>query len=466
MAHMPRRKSCPGGNGEVVSIGARDPAHPRRMPPPRPPVPGNDQVPLQPAGSGRQIGLTPVTLLLVLIVGYLLIQVQFVLVLVLLSLVFATVIQTPVDALERRHVPRPLAILLMYIAIVGALTALFVLLSPAIREQAVAFREQAPQSLADLRAAWLSSGNALLAGPGQQLLDRGITLITTPDQVQGMSVPKGAALGLLTGLGGGIVGLVTILIIAFYYLMEKSWIRHIVLLDAAPETRIRVSRIWDEVEQKVGDWLRGQLTLCLVIGVTATVGYAVLGIQFWPLLGLWAGITEIIPILGPWLGGVPAVVIALTQGWEKALLVIGFVVLLQLTENAVLVPRVMRGAVGLTPLTVFIAILAGTEFAGIPGALLAIPIAAVIQVLVSHYSEARREAKLAGLSALPGWRWMRGSVSPPAFSPLAPEPSSDGGPAISAETANGAPGWSADVLARTAATEEPGPGEQSPLTTL
>ena len=129
------------------------------------------------------------------------------------------------------------------------------------------------------------------------------------------------------------------------------------------------SSIWDEVEQKVGDWLRGQLTLCLVIGVTATIGYAVMGISFWPLLGLWAGITEIIPILGPWLGGVPAVIIALTQSWEKAALVVGFVLLLQMMENAILVPRVMRGAVGLTPLTVFIAILAGTEFAGVAGAL-------------------------------------------------------------------------------------------------
>jgi hypothetical protein len=97
--------------------------------------------------------------------------------------------------------------------------------------------------------------------------------------------------------------------------------------------------------------------------------------------------------------------------------------------------------------------------------LLAIPIAAVIQVLVSHYSEARREAKLAGLSALPGWRWMRGSVSPPAFSPLAPvavETSTDLGPAISPESTNGAPGWSADVLSRTAGRdEESGLGESS-----
>jgi hypothetical protein len=115
----------------------------------------------------------------------------------------------------------------------------------------------------------------------------------------------------------------------------------------------------------------------------------------------------------------------------------------------------------LTPLTVFIAILAGTEFAGIPGALLAIPISAIIQVMLSHYTEARREAKLAGLSALPGWRWMRGSVSPPAFSPLAPETSGDGGPAVSAETTNGAPGWSADVLSRAAAREEPSAGESN-----
>ena len=448
-----------------MSIDARDPAHPQRQAPPRPPTPATIEPPAATTASERRIGLTPVSLLLVLIVGYLLIQIQFVLVLVLLSLVFATVIQTPVGALERRHVPRPLAILLIYVGIIGAFTVLFVLLSPAIREQASAFREQAPQSLAELRSAWLSSGNAILAGPGQQLLARGIAFIESPTQAQGVTVPQGAALGLLTGLGGGIIGLLTVLVISFYYLMEKSWIRRIVLLDSAPETRIRVSRIWDEVEQKVGDWLRGQLTLCLVIGITATIGYAVMGIQFWPLLGLWAGITEIIPILGPWLGGIPAVLIALTQGWEKGLLVIGFVVLLQLMENTILVPRIMRGAVGLTPLTVFIAILAGTEFAGIAGALLAIPIAAVIQVLVSHYTEARREAKLAGRSALPGWRWMRGSVSPPAFAPMTPPDVGDvSGRGASLETANGAPGWSADVLTRAAAkTQESGPGESGRL---
>lgn len=389
------------------------------------------------------MGITPLSMLAVLIVAYVLLQIQFVLVLVLMALVFATVIQKPVDQLERLRLPRPLAILLVYVGIIAALAILFTGLAPAIREQSQLFRVQAPLSVANLRDTWAASSNALLNGPGQQLLDRAIAFINSPAS-QNVTVPQGAALGILTGIGGGVVGILTVLVIAFYYLMERQWIRRIALSSSAPATRVRVIKIWDEVEQKVGDWLRGQLTLCLVIGVTATIGYGIMGISFWPLLGLWAGITEIIPILGPWLGGIPAVIIALTQSWEKALLVAGFVVLLQLMENTILVPRVMRGAVGLTPLTVFIAILAGTEFAGVPGALLAIPVAAVIQVLLSNYIQVRREARLAGQSSLPGWRWMRGSVAPPAFAPATSIP-------VDPPTSNlDGPGWTPDLLARAA----------------
>lgn len=403
----------------------------------------NTTTPAATAEANRSIGMTPLSMLAVLIVAYVLLQIQFVLVLVLMALVFATVIQKPVEQLERLRLPRPLAILLVYIGIIAALAVLFTGLAPAIREQSQLFRVQAPLSLANLRDAWAASANALLNGPGQQVLDRAIAFINSPAS-QNVSVPQGAALGILTGIGGGVVGLLTVLVIAFYYLMERQWIRRIALSSSAPATRVRVIKIWDEVEQKVGDWLRGQLTLCLVIGVTATIGYGLMGISFWPLLGLWAGITEIIPILGPWLGGIPAVIIALTQSWEKALLVAGFVVLLQLLENTILVPRVMRGAVGLTPLTVFIAILAGTEFAGVPGALLAIPVAAVIQVLLSNYIQVRREARLAGQSSLPGWRWMRGSVAPPAFAPATAIP-------VEPPTSGlDGPGWTPDLLARAA----------------
>jgi predicted PurR-regulated permease PerM len=270
---------------------------------------------------------------------------------------------------------------------------------------------------------------------------------------EGVDVPRQPLIGFALGVGGGIVGALTVFVIAFYYLMEKVWLRRLILLEIAPGPRERVDRIWGNVEAKVGDWLRGQLLLCLAIGMTATIGYGVLGVRFWPLLGLWAGLTEIIPIIGPWLGGVPAVIIALTQSWNKALLVIGFILLLQLLENTVLVPRIMRGAVGLTPLTVFVAILAGTQFLGVLGALLAIPVAAAVQVVLSDYFEARREAKRTGGAALPGWRWMRGPLTPVPLQPAPVDPAEivrATPPAGTGPTSTSAPGWTSDVLARAA----------------
>lgn len=422
--------------------------------PPAPRAPAPD-----PSDRERRPGLTPVTLFLTLLVAYVLIKVQLVLILVLLSIVFATFVERPVQLLERRHVPRGLGILGVYVAIIAGLTLFSVLLAPAIGREASNFRENAPEQLQALRADWQTSGNPLLSGPGRDLLLQGINLIRNPEQAD-VAVPQEAAIGVLTGVGGAIAGTLTVFVVAFYYLMEKAWLRRLVLGEIAPEGRERVDRVWGNVEAKVGDWLRGQLTLCLAIGLTATVGYGILGVNFWPVLGLWAGITEIIPVVGPWLGGVPAVIIALTQGGEKAALVIGFIVLLQLLENAVLVPRIMRGAVGLTPLTVFVAILAGTQFLGLAGALLAIPVAAAVQVVLTDYLNTRREAQRSEGTALPYLRWMRGPLAPVPRAPTPVDPAEP--PPVNPDPvvpeAPPAPGWTSEVLARaTSRAEERGP---------
>jgi hypothetical protein len=113
--------------------------------------------------------------------------------------------------------------------------------------------------------------------------------------------------------------------------------------------------------------------------------------------------------VGPWIGGVPAVIVALTMGWDKALMVAGVIVAMQSLENWFLVPRVMRGAVGLTPLSVFIAILAGTQFMGVTGAVLAIPIAAAVQVILTDYFAAQKLKREP--QAQSGWRWMLSRAS-------------------------------------------------------
>jgi predicted PurR-regulated permease PerM len=429
------------------------PAHPSVTSPEPPPGA------LPPSGGERRSGLTPVTLFLTLLIAYLVVQVQLILVLVLMAILFATIIERPVVEIEKRHIPRGLAILIVYAAIIGSVVLLSLIIAPVIREEADTFKRDAPAQLEELQDRWRDSPNPILSGPGQELLGRAIDAIEDPPEPG-----QDTALNVLVSIAGGIVGVITALIVAFYYLMEKALLRRLILQQLKSENRTRVARVWDDVEAQVGRWLRGQLTLCLIIGVTATIGYGLMGVPFWPLLGLVAGITEAIPIVGPWLGGVPAVVIALTESWEKALMVAAFIVGLQLLENAVLVPRVMRGAVGLTPLTVFVAILVGTQFMNVIGALLAIPLAAAVQVIVTDYLKTRREAGRATEVQLPGWRWMRGHLVtqvPTIEPPPQPEvPEESRAPAAASES----PGWTSQLLARVSghSGEAPGSRTESP----
>lgn len=354
---------------------------------------------------GNRRGITPMSLLLVLLAGYLLIQVQFVLIVTALALLFATIVERPVQLIERRLIPRPIAILAVYILIIAGLVGLFYLLSPTISREAQIFRDEAPVQIRELQQTWVTSSNPALSGPGKDLLGKALEFIDNPQAPEG-GVSVDVVTNLVGGVAAALVGFVSGLIIAFYYLMEKDLLRRLVVGQFRSEKGQRIDRMWAQVEAQVGRWMRGQIVLCLIIGTMATIGYAAIGVRFWPVLGLIAGITEAIPIVGPWLGGIPAVIIAMTQGWDKAVLVAILIVVMQTTENAVLVPRVMKGAVGLTPLTVFVAIMAGTEFIGVPGALLAIPIAAGVQVIVAETLKSRQESARNEDLAM-AWRRMR-----------------------------------------------------------
>lgn len=394
----------------------------------RPPQRVTEPTPAATDTEWRRPGLTPISLFLVLLSAYVLMKVQLVVVLVILAILFATIIERPVMALHKRRVPRPLSILAVYVMIIGGITLASILAAPTITEEANRFREEAPAQLRTLRDDWRTSGNSLLSGGGVNMLNRLLTEIDNPSRPS-----EEVTVGIVTGVGGGLIGLLTVFVMAFYYLTEKALMRRIIINQVKPSARERVDRIWDQVEAQVGRWLRGQLTLCLIIGSASFIGYGLMDVRFWPLLGLWAGITEIIPIVGPWLGGIPAVAMAATQSWDKALMVVIFVVVLQFMENSILVPRVMRGAVGLSALTVFVAILAGTQYLGILGALLAIPIAAAIQVILSEYFKTRREMHRTVETVSPGWRWMRGSTT---GAPAPPEPAANSGKSSPSPTTN------------------------------
>lgn len=361
-----------------------------------------------PANNHARPSLTPVSLLIVLLIFYLMVQIQIIVFLLLFAILFATVIERPVIRLESRGVPRPAGIFMMYGAILLGLVGLGLIFVPLVSNEARAFSNEAPTLINDLADSWRTSDNELLARSGYRLLTQISFRLENPPPPTG-----GTAIGFATGVGTALFGIVATFVIAFYYLMEKHLFKRLLLQNLHPETRERVNTVWNDVEMKVGQWLRGQLTLCVIIGVFAGIGYGLIGLRFWLLLAVFAGITEIVPIIGPWIGGIPAFMVALLDSWEKAIIVAVFLIMLQFVENSVLVPRVMKGAVGLSPLTVFLAVLAGAEFLGPLGALLAIPIAAAIQIVIVDALRSRQQrtdvvpAGGGSATAINPWRMVR-----------------------------------------------------------
>ncbi|MDB5080581.1 MAG: hypothetical protein JWP00_2505 [Chloroflexi bacterium] len=181
-----------------------------------------------------------------------------------------------------------------------------------------------------------------------------------------------------------VFSMLTVFVIAFYWLTEKRHIKRFIFSIVPVDKRARSHEIWENVENKLGAWMRGQIVLMIFIGVLSGIGYTIMGLKFAFALAVFAGLCELIPIIGPYVGGAPAVLVALTQDLTLAIIVVIYIVVLQLLEGNVLVPRIMEKAVGVSPLTVIIGILIGTTVAGIGGALLAVPVAAAVQVLVNN----------------------------------------------------------------------------------
>ena len=198
-------------------------------------------------------------------------------------------------------------------------------------------------------------------------------------------------------MAGGIFGIVTILILTFYMLVDSWRLRESALRLFPRKHRARADAASRQVMTKVSAWLGGQLLLAGTIGVTSAIGLWALGIPFFYVLALLSALGEMIPIVGPILAAIPAIAVASTVSLQKVLFVVIFFVLQQQLENHILVPRIMSRQVGVSPVTVIVSLLIGGSLLGIAGAILAVPTAAILQVvageLMSEESEQEQSEK-------------------------------------------------------------------------
>lgn len=187
-----------------------------------------------------------------------------------------------------------------------------------------------------------------------------------------------------TAVAEGAVFLFTMLAIVFFWLVEHARLQRYTLAFLPAERRGGARNAWNEIETRLGLWVRGQLILMGAIGTATAIAYTLIGLPGALLLGLIAALTEAIPIVGPLLGAIPAILVAATVSHELALVVALIYLILQLIEGNVLVPIVMRNTIGISPLLVLFSLLVGAEVGGLLGAFLAVPIAASIEIVLSR----------------------------------------------------------------------------------
>lgn len=346
------------------------------------------------------VGLTPgrvalntAAVLGVLLTAYILVQVKAIIVVALMGILLAGAIEPIVNRLHASGLGRGQSVLVVYTIMLLLIGTLLAYLVPAVLGEASKFLTAAPKLFDALRASAEASSSTLIRENGPYFVDQLRDRITRAD------IPTERALTIATYVPSvfgwvidGFITIVTTLMIGYYWITEKPIIKRVFLSSFQEERQERIRTVWDDIEGKLGGWIRGQLILMGTMGVAASVGYALLGLKFWMLLGLMAGLFEIIPFFGPWISGVPAVLIALTQSWRLAVAVVVFMVVMQMLEGNVLVPRVMKGSVGLSPLLVVLAVLVGVTILGPPGGIIAIPVAAALQVLIGDLVRGHQEA--------------------------------------------------------------------------
>jgi predicted PurR-regulated permease PerM len=285
-----------------------------------------------------------------------------------------------------RRFPRWLAILILYLAILGSLALVGSLVLPPLIDQA--------QALWSAKDEMFEKAQQFLIAKG--LLSEHLTFQQAVQRAPGAGGSEAigrTVFSAIVGLAGGIVGLLTILIVTFYLLVEAGTLRKFLMQLFPPRNRARVDAAARDITTKVSAWLGGQLLLAGIIGSTSALGLWLLGIPFFYVLALISGIGEMIPIIGPVLSAIPAVAVAATVSLKKVLLVILFFVVQQQIENHVLVPKVMERQVGVSAVTVIVALLIGGNLLGIPGAILAVPTAAILQVLFTEWMGTREGPK-------------------------------------------------------------------------
>lgn len=285
--------------------------------------------------------------------------------------------------LQRRGVPRAAGAGIAYLTVLGAVALSAVLVYPLAANQAGELREDWPEIQAKAEA-WIDARAEASKGTFYEFAREDLEDALSSDD---LTVRQQFDRAMDIGLQVFHVLLILVLapIIAFYLLVDLPRIRTVMLSLVPGGAREEVLHVSRRLNRAIGGFFRGQLLVATIVGIMCSVGLLAIGLRFWFLVGMIAGVFNIIPLIGPWVGGIPGVVIALTTGSPlQALGVVAVMAAAQQIDNHFITPQVMQRVVQLHPAAVILALLAGGTLGGFFGLLMAVPAAAVLKIIGGH----------------------------------------------------------------------------------
>jgi len=328
--------------------------------------------------------LSIVKFFLIVILLFFLYIIKDVLAILFVSIIFASAVDPWVDNMQNKRIPRWLSILFIYIILFGIIFLAISALIPPLSEQFSQLAINFPRYFNQIGDTYRGLQSFSLEHGTLDNLNQGFTAIK-----ENLAAALESVLGTVVSIFGGIVSFFVILVITFYMTIEESALKRSLGFILPDKYQTFTMEIIDKVQKQIGNWLKGQLVLCLIVGLMVYIGMLILGINYALILALLAALGEFIPYVGTLVAAIPAIFLAFTQSPVKALFVLFLFVIVQQTENHLIAPKVMQKAVGLNPIIVITAMLIGAKIGGILGVFLAIPVATAISVVVREIYKAR-----------------------------------------------------------------------------
>jgi predicted PurR-regulated permease PerM len=311
-----------------------------------------------------------------------------------LPVVFAAglvfILEPVVGAFERLRIPRVAGAILAFLGLAAFIVAATALIFPLVQEQAVAFAQQLPELYLEV-INWLRETGARIGLDvdellSQEAIEEWLNDPANQETIQNLLLGFGAGAGQVIR---GVTELIAVLflapVLAIYILIDLEKFKTNMIGLTPPKNQEEVAFVGGEVGGALGSFVRGQLLVAVIVGIMSSFGMWIIDLPFWLLIGIISGFLNLIPFLGPIVGGALAALVALLSGdpWQ-AVWAIVIMVLVQQIDNHLITPMVQRTRVHLSPLVIVLALVIGGSVAGLLGVLVAVPVTAAIRILVGH----------------------------------------------------------------------------------